>query len=481
MTNAVIRELRALGYETVPQSFYETIDVWKSWYDGSVNDFHSYQVFNGQKRVRCRRHTMGMAKKLAEDWADILLSEKVRVTLEGREEQAFFDRFCRENNFTVKANEMQELKAALGTAAYVLRVQGADADETGALQSAAALRCDYVTAEHIFPLAWENGRVTECAFAAPRQAAGRRFLYLQLHLLDGDGRYVIENRAYLSGDGDSLTKTSLAAAGLGNVPARVATGSARPLFFLDRLNIANNIDVALPMGISVFANAIDVLKGVDVAFDSYINEFILGKKRIIVQPEATRTLEGEPLFDVNDLTFYVLPEDTGRGELVKEIDMALRTAEHKAGLEDMLNVLAVKCGFGENHYSLKNGRLSTATQIVSENSAFFRTVRKHELVLRTVLTALARRVLELGNALFGAGLREDVEISVDFDESVIEDRDAEFERDARMLALGILAPWEFRAKWQNEDEETARAALREAAEARGGLNGEEGAEAYVGS
>lgn len=463
MTNAVITALRGLGHETVPQSFYDRIALWRSWYDGSVNSFHSYQVFNGQKRVRCRRHSMGMAKKLAEDWADILMNEKVRVTLEGREEQAFFDRFCRENNFRVRANEMQELKAALGTAAYVLRVEGAAVDDRGRLTGKAdALRCDYVTAEHIFPLSWENGRVRECAFAAPRQTDGGRCLYLQLHLLDRDGCYVLENRAYRVGSGDRLTEIPLAAAGLGGVPVRVETGSPRRLFFIDRLNIANNIDVSLPMGISVFANAIDALQGVDVAFDSYVNEFVLGKKRIIVRPEATRTLEGEPLFDVNDLTFYVLPEDAGHGELVKEIDMTLRTAEHRAGLEDMLNILAVRCGFGENRYSVQRGRVSTATQIVSENSDFFRTVRKHELILRDVLTELARSLLFLGNAWMGADLREDVEISVDFDESILEDRDAEFERDLRMLEKRILAPWEFRAKWQNEDEETARAALMDA-------------------
>ena len=57
------------------------------------------------------------------------------------------------------------------------------------------------------------------------------------------------------------------------------------------------------------------------------------------------------------------------------------------------------------------------------------------------------------------GLNEDVEISVDFDDSIIEDKAADFARDMQLLSAGILNDWEFRAKWLNEDEETAKAAL----------------------
>ena len=58
-----------------------------------------------------------------------------------------------------------------------------------------------------------------------------------------------------------------------------------------------------------------------------------------------------------------------------------------------------------------------------------------------------------------AGVNEDVEISVDFDDSIIEDKETDFARDSRMLQMGIMNDWEFRMKWMNEDEATAKAAL----------------------
>lgn len=60
---------------------------------------------------------LGMAKKVCEDWANLLMNEKVQITLEGQKEQEFIDRVLTSNNFTVKANEMQEMKSALGTVA----------------------------------------------------------------------------------------------------------------------------------------------------------------------------------------------------------------------------------------------------------------------------------------------------------------------------------------------------------------------------
>ena len=89
----------------------------------------------------------------------------------------------------------------------------------------------------------------------------------------------------------------------------------------------------------------------------------------------------------------------------------------------------------------------------------FRTLKKHETILESVLTELCRIILRLGNVAMKAGLKEDVEISIDFDDSIIEDKKSDFEHDARLLQMGIMNDWEFRAKWMNEDPETAKKSL----------------------
>ena len=281
---------------------------------------------------------------------------------------------------------------------------------------------------------------------------------MQIHHLV-DGKYRIEN-ALLKLDKESVTEIDMhSIRGFENVPETVETDSDKRLFVIDRLNIVNNYDNTLPLGIAVYANAIDQLKACDIAYDSYVNEFVLGKKRIMVKPEAVKNIDGNPYFDPNDVTFYVLPEDSDPSSIIHETNMEIRAVAHNAGMQDMLNVLSSRCGFGENHYRYDNGSVSTATQIISENSEMFRTIKKHEIILRSVLTELTRTVLRLGNTYMDAGLDENVQISIDFDDSIIEDKETEFNRDARMVQMGIMQPYEFRMKHMNEDEATARAAL----------------------
>lgn len=461
MSNAVIIKLNELGYTTIPDSFYSKVYEWKSWYQGDVNGFHNYTVQNGERQVKCRRYSLGMGKKLCEDWANLLMNEKVQITLEGQKEQDFIDLVLRENNFTVKANEMQEMKSALGTVAYVPRVIGQEISESGDIVpgNASGIVLDYVTIENIYPLSWQNGYISECAFSSEVTRGGKDYLYLQIHRREDNGKYVIENRIYRY-DNEQLADEQLVnVKGFENIPPVVHTGSDKRQFVIDRPNIANNINYLLPTGIAIYANAIDVLQGVDIAYDSYVNEFKLGKKRIMVKPSAAQYLDGTPAFDPDDVVFYVMPEDTEDGAVVTPIDMTLRTAEHNTGIQDQLNILSSKCGFGETYYRFDGGSVATATQVISENSTMFRTIKKMEIVLEQALVELCRILLRLGNTAMNADLDENVEISIDFDDSIIEDKQTDFSRDMQLLSAGIMNDWEFRMKWMNEDEATAKAAL----------------------
>ena len=271
--------------------------------------------------------------------------------------------------------------------------------------------------------------------------------------------YSIENRIYRY-DNEHLTDERLTnVKGFERIPPVVHTGSDKRQFIIDRPNIANNFNYLLPVGISVYANAIDVLRGVDCAYDCYVNEFENGPMMMMVKMPATRYEDDEPTLDDHDRRFYLLPEDTSQGNVVQTIAPDLRTSALNVGLQDQLNLLSSKCGFGETYYRFNGASVATATQVISENSTMFRTIKKHEIVLEQALTELCRVLLRLGNTAMNAGLNENVEISIDFDDSIIEDKSTDFSRDMQLLQAGIMQDWEFRAKWMNEDEETAKAAL----------------------
>ena len=239
----ILEKLKDLGFKTIPAEYYEQgVDVWGAWYIGKVNSFHQYHIYNGKKKVRMERYSCGMAKKVAEDWANLLMNEKVHITLEGEEEQKFFDNVCLENNFTVKANEMQEKKAALGTCAYVFTVSGVPIDEdTGDVTGDGdKIKIDYVAGRSIIPLSWDNGIITECAFAVEKMVKGENYVYVQIHHLNDSGLYDIENVLYKKNN-ENLSDIELKdVEGFEHVPKTVHTGSEKRQFVIDRMNIANN-------------------------------------------------------------------------------------------------------------------------------------------------------------------------------------------------------------------------------------------------
>ena len=150
------------------------------------------------------------------------------------------------------------------------------------------------------------------------------------------------------------------------------------------------------------------------------------------------------------------------GEAIREVNMEIRAEAHSRAIDDFLNILSVKCGFGTEHYRFEKGSIQTATQVISENSDLYKTIVKHEIILENVLKELVAIIVRLGNVL-GNGLNESFEVTIDFDDSIIEDKGAERQEDRQDVAMGVMRLEEYRAKWYNETVEEAEKKLPEPA------------------
>ena len=116
---AITRYLKQLGYGTVDDSFYTRIEGWFKWYKGKVTSFHTYRQYNGLKKITRQRKSLGMAKKIPEDWANLALNEKVEIVIDDETISGRVHEVLDANNFRVKGNQLLELAFALGTGAFV--------------------------------------------------------------------------------------------------------------------------------------------------------------------------------------------------------------------------------------------------------------------------------------------------------------------------------------------------------------------------
>ena len=97
----------------------------------------------------------------------------------------------------------------------------------------------------------------------------------------------------------------------------------------------------------------------------------------------------------------------------------------------------------------EKGTVTTATQVISENSDMYRNLQKHEIILEDVIKELIGIIIRLGIKTGVAGLDENAEVTIDFDDSIIEDKASERQQDRQDVSMGVMSHLEYRMKWYN--------------------------------
>ena len=398
--NAIITFLQKKGYLTVDSDFYSKIDEWIDWYKCNIDDFHKSSFFNGVCEVENNVAQLGMAKTVCENWANLLLNEKVEIRQTSESCQKIVDEVLKRNNFRLRANQLIETSFAYGTGAFVEFIK----DGKTAI--------DYVNADKIFPLKWENGEIIECAFGSVVVVNAKKMFFVNIHTKPKD-TYVVENYYF------EMIKDEIIINQVDGVE-NWDTKSYKPMFQIIKPSIVNNYDDSCPLGISVYANALDVLKGIDLAFDSFVNEFPTGRRMVFLKSQLFGyDKDGKELNVIsrkeNILRWLPDNDDNGK-ELVKDFSPDLRADAHIAGIQGMLNLLSQKCGFGSNYFEFTKSGVKTATEVISEDSDLYDNLKKHELALEGSIKDLMEAILFIEGACA-------CETTIDFDDSIIEDTD----------------------------------------------------------
>ena len=119
-----------------------------------------------------------------------------------------------------------------------------------------------------------------------------------------------------------------------------------------------------------------------------------------------------------------------------------------------MNILGNKVGFGENHYHFDGVNLSTATAVVSSNSKLFRRKKKLEIGYESAIYDLVRAIC-YASSTFGTYNINTEDMVIQFDDSIIEDKEAESNRALREVNAGLMSKAEYREKIFGETPEIA--------------------------
>lgn len=436
------------------KSFNYKVDEWKSWYRGKVDGFHSYRLFNGQNSMEIEKKSLNMAKTVCEDWADALVNEKLDFTIPEADKPKMNNIFTK-NNTNVLLNEAVEKSFSTGQGMILVGLKNyAIGKDTGNFQATkyTEVTIDFIDVTCIKVLTVERKRVTECAFVSE----STDYTDIAIHVLNEQKNYNIYF-VKVSNDTKEIVEQTM-----------IDTKSPIKWFFEIRPNVNNNSFLYDSLGMSIYANSIDVLKAIDDLFDGFSVEYVLLRPRIFVSADTYKiVIDGETgkqvrTIDPYDSVYYLLPKDDDNKNHIQSEVPQIRYDAYINGINTLLNILSKKVGFGTERYKFDKGSIATATQIISENSDFARSIKKHEHIFRQALIDLIWCIKYVNNTFtlqekFSEFKYE--EIKIDFDDSIIEDKEAIRKRDREDVNAGLMSVVEYRMKHYNEDEENAKKSI----------------------
>jgi len=448
------------GYNPDVKDIIKTyISQWQSWYKGNVKSFHNYFIYNGQRKVNKKRFTLNMAKEISEDWADILWSEKCKVSLKDENTQEQFDKLVDNLDLYTLITQSIEKSGALGTSATVVSAYDIIKNEDGMILdvSNAKTRVNIVDIDWIYPLSWNNTEITECAFGSVEYINGQKYVVCSVHKLNEQGNYIIINHLFRETNGNLSEITTQE-----GTENQFDTKSNIKWFSVFKPLLTNNLFDNSPFGIPHYANAIDVMKTVDIDFDAFKNEVKDGRRRTFARAEMFNYDNGEQklTFDPNDTDIYMLPKGANKDDLIQQDHDNLRVADQINAINTSLNILGNKVGFGENHYHFDGTNLSTATAVISSNSKMARRMKKLQIGYESAIYDLVRAICYV-STVFGIYNLDTEDMVIQFDDSIIEDKEAESVRALREYNAGLISAVEYRMRIFGETKEVAEEKIAE--------------------
>lgn len=432
--------MRMFGYMTLKQIVGKDITL----SDNMINAINQWkQMLNGEADwITDSVVSLGIEEGICREFADCVL-----VEMETSVSNERLDKIYQKN--IVGLNESLQEGLALGS--FVLKPLGQTVAE-------------FISADKIIPISFgDDGKPNDIAFLTVKKVGETDyFTRFERHYFI-NGNLTIENKCYHSQTASDIgLPCSLEAVEeWANIEPGPITypGMNRMDFGYYRNPIKNKVDGSA-CGVSVYDSAVDLIRKADIQGARLDWEYESGERAIHVDNKVLKQDKSTGRFGMarlNKRLYRGLNLEVGKDqELLKEYSPEMRDEAFKRGLEEYKREIEFSVGLAYGDLSDVQEVAKTATEIkVSKN-------RKYNRV-----TAIQNNLYDCledfaaGLAFYNSMLNSGYEFSCKFNDSILTDEEAERKQDMADVAAGFMHHWEYRMKWYNEDEDTAKANVPE--------------------
>lgn len=348
------------------------------------------------------------------------------------------------------ANLNENLQDGLGLGSLIIKPLGANAAE-------------FVTADKFIPIKFDDaGKPLDFGFLTVKRVGDSDyFTRFERHYFT-NGNLTIESKCYHSQSQDDIGNLcSLEEvdewANINPGPI-IYPGMTQMDFGYYRNPIKNKVDGS-KCGVSIFDSAQELIQKADVQAARLDWEYESGERAVHVDSRALRKNKNGHfgMAKLNNRLYRGLDLEDGKDkELLREYSPEMRDEAYSRGLEKYYRNIEFTVGLAYGDLSDVQEVSKTATEVKISK------IRKYNRV--TAIQENLKECLEdfvAGLAFYNGLYTSGYEFKCKFNDSILTDEETERQQDRQDVAMGVMSHLEYRMKWYNEDEATAKKKLPE--------------------
>lgn len=472
----------------VTQSEFNRIQLNLAYYQSKFDDVE-YINTDGDRKRRKMQH-LPIARTAAKKIASLVYNEKAEITADNDKLNDFLNDMLGNDRFNKNFERYLESCLALGGLAMRPYVDG---DK---------IRVAFIQAPVFLPLQSNTQDVSSAAILTKTiKSENKKNVYYTLvefhEWVTQDGQevgstkdknlYRITNELYKSTSDSTLgNRVNLNELYPDLQPVTTIQGLSRPLFVYLKTPGMNNKDINSPLGLSIFDNAKTTIDFINRTYDEFMWEIKMGQRRVIVPEQLTQLqvqdTQGNFTFKRRFDTDQNVYMQVGAGNMdsgsIIDLTTPIRSSDYISAISEGLKLFEMQIGVSSGMFTFDGKSMKTATEIVSENSDTYQMRNSIATLVEQSIKELCVSMCELGKAvkLYTGEIPKFNDISVNLDDGVFTDKNAELNYWMKMVAAGFATQKRGIAKVLNITNEEAE---KELAEINGELPPESDAELAI--
>ena len=157
-------------------------------------------------------------------------------------------------------------------------------------------------------------------------------------------------------------------------------------------------------------------------------------------------------FDASDETYEALASDSPDDLKISDNSVELRVEEHVSAINAFLSILCLQTGFSAGTFTFdQHTGLKTATEVVSENSKTYKTIKTVQNQIRPAIEHLVRNIIDVAilydmeyeGQTIESLVRNGYNVNITFDDGVTQDRQTNINEGVMLVGAGLLSKYTF--------------------------------------